>query len=246
MKLQLPLVELVLELNLSLLLLREVVSLSLQRIKFTLQMVHSNLEVIVALAQSDWLVPQLYELGLKLIKVLSESVLLRLKPGVDLSELDRLLLFLLDLVVVLNPLLFEVLDEPLVVLDLWHESVLLVLFLLLDAGLDLFLLHLELVFLGPEVFLPLVDGVDFLLDLDDLVVELLEQGFVLGLLTLGLFELQKLNRQLLLETPGFFHQHLLVLHVLHQGLVQLVELLLGLLGSVLKKEIRKQLIQILE
>jgi hypothetical protein len=83
-----------------------------------------------------------------------------------------------------------------------------------------------------ETFLSIVDVVDLFFDFYNLIVKFFQKSFVLGLLLLGFFKLKQLVGKFFLESSGFFHEHLLVLHVDNEGFVKLVEFLFSLFSSI--------------
>lgn len=215
-------------------LLQDVVGLLGQVVQLCLEMVLGNAEVVVGLLHTGWFITDLQVLGVLRVEVLPGLVFFLLQLGDLAVEVLALLLFLLDELSCLHSFSLELLNHLLVLYNLWLESFLLGDSLLVDATDYVFFLDLQLVLLG-SLLLPDVGAVvDLFADLVDLVVELLQQRLILGLLALGLLQLEQLDTEFLLEGSRLLHQDLLVLHILNQSFMEFVELMLGLLSTIEK------------
>jgi len=115
--------------------------------------------------------------------------------------------------------------------DLGSKSIPLVLLLHLNALDEILLFQFKKILLRLESLLTIVDVVDLLFDFNNLVIEFLVHSLILCLLLLGLLKLQQFVRQLLLKSTRLLHKSLLVLHVLDQGLMQIIKLFFGLISS---------------
>lgn len=168
------------------------VGLRLEAIQLTLLVPDLNLQVLVLLAKSIWLILLLLVLRMQLLIFFLLIILDFLEVGDLLLERATLAILLLDGLLVARDLSMHVLYELLVPLDLRDESRLLLGLAIGDGLLQLRLLLIQLLGLRPQLGDPVGDVVNLFLHFNHLIVELLEQGVVLCLLLLRLLQFEQL------------------------------------------------------
>ena len=180
----------------------------------------------------------------RLILLIQKLVLLFI---VLLLFLEKSLLFFLDFI-------FELLDGSLLafvelfvsfdlnpghsdqvggVFDQGHQSVLFDLDPLFDLEVELGLLLEVALPIGLSLLLEMGNLLRLGLDDVKLVVELLQESFILSRLLLGLLKLEHLRVEVLVQSSSFLHQVSLILNVLRQSLMESVELLFSLSSGIL-------------
>jgi hypothetical protein len=149
-------------------------SLSLKRIEFTSEMVDCDLHVVVTLSNSVWLVLQLDVAALETIELFSQRVLLDLELFVLLFDLDSFFILPLNLILIFALGIMNVLNHISVAFNFRNKPLFFLFFFHFNLRNKVLLHKLKHIFLSFQILAPLVDRVDFLLDLEHLVVQLFE------------------------------------------------------------------------
>jgi hypothetical protein len=153
-------------------------------------MLHGDIKVLVALAETDGFVLLFEIVDLSSVVFVLKTALNSLKWLDLLCELRILIFLFLDALCPFFNMKVHLLDHLLISLNLRDKLVSSITFFQLDFFVEVLLLKFKGIFLRFEGFLTIINVVDLLLNLNYLIVELLVHGLIFCLLLLGFLKLQ--------------------------------------------------------